>query len=626
MYPSAFLLSLILRSHILFLPHTYFQPDEFYQALEPAHHLVFGEGHLTWEWRDLPSAGEGWWAELVIGGRMRSWIWPVVYAGLYRGLAALSLDETRLIVIAPRIVGVFVAALTDYYTARLASRLLGPGSSATALFLSFTSLFNAHLLPRALSTSPETLLTAMALSYFPFPDPQADVEDTNGSKGKTNTVANYIAMDRVEAKAANVKPLPPNLSLAFGLAALAICIRPTTLLFWLYLGSELLITAYRQDGIARCSSITLQATGSGSIVLAGSTILDYSVTGRWSLPLVTFIHQNLFLSVSTFYGSTSPLYHLTQSLPLMLFPIWCFFLRGFVAALLPRSLSPSSLATLDTPPGLKTLARALLVSIAGLSLSPHSEWRFLHPFLPPLLLFSIQPLCTGYAPTLPARYPFLQDMRQYTRMAKFPFYLILLAPIVPYLYLNTLHGRAQVEVMNVIRSGAVGQVDSLVVLAPCHSIPWSSHIHHPTDGWFLTCEPPLGSVSAPPFPIIYTLTVLLISDKNNTSAATQQSLFYDSPVSYLQIVFPFPPMPLHQVFNTDGTYLKPSHLILFGEILAKRETVEVGERGKGVMKSVSVQQALEELGYEPVWSGWNGFDLVQDEAERQGGVRIWREK
>lgn len=44
-------------------------------------------------------------------------------------------------------------------------------SSAEQLFLSLTSLFNAHLLPRSLSTSPETLLTVIGLYYFPFPAP-----------------------------------------------------------------------------------------------------------------------------------------------------------------------------------------------------------------------------------------------------------------------------------------------------------------------------------------------------------------------------------------------------------------------------------------------------------------------
>lgn len=33
-------------------------------------------------------------------------------------------------------------------------------------------MFNAHLLPRALSTSPETLLTTLALVYFPLPPPE----------------------------------------------------------------------------------------------------------------------------------------------------------------------------------------------------------------------------------------------------------------------------------------------------------------------------------------------------------------------------------------------------------------------------------------------------------------------
>lgn len=33
---------------------TFFQPDEFYQSLEPAHRLVWGTGYETWEWRGSP--------------------------------------------------------------------------------------------------------------------------------------------------------------------------------------------------------------------------------------------------------------------------------------------------------------------------------------------------------------------------------------------------------------------------------------------------------------------------------------------------------------------------------------------------------------------------------------------
>lgn len=39
-----------LRVLIALFTRSYFQPDEYYQSLEPAHKWVFGYGHLTWEW------------------------------------------------------------------------------------------------------------------------------------------------------------------------------------------------------------------------------------------------------------------------------------------------------------------------------------------------------------------------------------------------------------------------------------------------------------------------------------------------------------------------------------------------------------------------------------------------
>jgi len=43
-------LALAVRLLIALGTRTFFQPDEYFQALEPAHHLVYGYGHLTWEW------------------------------------------------------------------------------------------------------------------------------------------------------------------------------------------------------------------------------------------------------------------------------------------------------------------------------------------------------------------------------------------------------------------------------------------------------------------------------------------------------------------------------------------------------------------------------------------------
>jgi len=44
------LVAIAVRVCIALFTRTYFQPDEYFQSLEPAHHLVFGYGHLTWEW------------------------------------------------------------------------------------------------------------------------------------------------------------------------------------------------------------------------------------------------------------------------------------------------------------------------------------------------------------------------------------------------------------------------------------------------------------------------------------------------------------------------------------------------------------------------------------------------
>lgn len=107
-----FLLCLAFRSLGLLLPHTFFQPDEFFQAFEPAYAAAFGAGHLTWEWRDLPTNNSStslwlaalgdtpmqWWQEVVVQGRLRGWLWPGVFLGLYKLLAFCHLDHAPWIV------------------------------------------------------------------------------------------------------------------------------------------------------------------------------------------------------------------------------------------------------------------------------------------------------------------------------------------------------------------------------------------------------------------------------------------------------------------------------------------------------------------------------------------------
>lgn len=75
------LTSIILGVRILIalLTRTFFQPDEYFQALEPAHHIVYGYGHLTWEWMSDPP--------------IRSILYPALNVPIYWALKITGLDS-----------------------------------------------------------------------------------------------------------------------------------------------------------------------------------------------------------------------------------------------------------------------------------------------------------------------------------------------------------------------------------------------------------------------------------------------------------------------------------------------------------------------------------------------------
>lgn len=73
---------------------TFFQPDEYYQSLEPAWKLVYGYGETTWEWRQgirgflYPSVfAFFWWVADSIGIRE-----PNTLVGTLLGSSVLIVD------------------------------------------------------------------------------------------------------------------------------------------------------------------------------------------------------------------------------------------------------------------------------------------------------------------------------------------------------------------------------------------------------------------------------------------------------------------------------------------------------------------------------------------------------
>ncbi len=130
---------------------SYFQPDEYYQALEPAWQMAFGRDSgawLTWVCMRRPRAARAKGEKLTRAPQdwqhqLRSSLHPALFAAAYvvtdrvarlLPLAYLPLGHKalpQLLIAAPKVVQAVVAAAEDRYTWQLAVRLFGPDSTAS---------------------------------------------------------------------------------------------------------------------------------------------------------------------------------------------------------------------------------------------------------------------------------------------------------------------------------------------------------------------------------------------------------------------------------------------------------------------------------------------------------------
>ena len=121
---------LLFRIFNALLVTTYFDPDEYWQSyssfsfyrLEVAHRIVFGNGHLTWEWNHA----------------IRGVAHPYLFAAVYWVLRALHLENTDMMTIAPKIMQSVWAALSDFYIYLLAKRLFGQETGKWTVVLPLT--------------------------------------------------------------------------------------------------------------------------------------------------------------------------------------------------------------------------------------------------------------------------------------------------------------------------------------------------------------------------------------------------------------------------------------------------------------------------------------------------------
>ncbi|KAK9456932.1 Alg9-like mannosyltransferase family-domain-containing protein [Dipodascopsis uninucleata] len=252
---------------------TYFQPDEFWQGLEPAHQIVFGYGYLTWEWRT----------------RLRSIAHPLLFAGVYKVSEILGLGYDG-IIYGPKIVQAFFAAIADYSLYSVARDLYGYQVSRLALFCSVTSAFNFFVSTRTFSNSLEMSLLILALRYWPV--------DGNFKELRLQTYTKSLV-----------------------LAAIACVLRPTNALIWIYLG---VVTVWRY----KSWTLVFTAAVTGIAVVTLCTLLDMWYYSEVTFPVLNFIRFNVVESLSSFYGVNRKLYYFIEALPQLLVIYLPFFIHG----------------------------------------------------------------------------------------------------------------------------------------------------------------------------------------------------------------------------------------------------------------------------------------------------------
>ncbi|KAL1916428.1 uncharacterized protein VTP21DRAFT_5619 [Calcarisporiella thermophila] len=388
-------------------------PDEYWQSLEVAHWVVFGYGYLTWEWRE----------------KIRSFAHPLLFAGVYKLLDVLRLDQTKLLFLGPKILQGILAGIGEYATYRLADILFGRNAARWTLFSSVISWFNFYHLVRTLSNSMEAIFTALALFYWPW----------SSESG--------LRMHRFR--------------MALFWAAISCMLRPTNALVWGFLGLELL-HRHRHHTMA----ILLNVSIIMFFALAMLVGIDYLFYGEILFTPYHFLEVNVFRSISIFYGVHSWHWYVTQGVPVLCLTLLFPALHGIRLAC-------------SAPHPRSTSAAKLMVALVGFtvvlySVLPHKEFRFVHPLLPPLLAFA------GLSLSL-----------SHPRHRRYWIVLLVLTQVPMGLYMALRHQRGVLDVMHELREHAAGTGESVGFLMPCHSTPFYASLHKPIPMWFLTCEPPL---------------------------------------------------------------------------------------------------------------------------------------
>ncbi|MCJ1251171.1 glycosylphosphatidylinositol anchor biosynthesis [Trapelia coarctata] len=576
---------------------TFFQPDEYFQSLEPAWQIAFGTdggAWITWEWKHY----------------LRSAIHPYLFAALYKLSAAISTAlslspayNAELLIASPKVLQAVITALGDCYTWKLGQKVYGSRSNEAwaALALTVCNPWQWFCSTRTLSNCLETTLTIIALYLWPW-EMSSDATEVSADVSETSTDEKQLTTLRGSLL----------------LAAVACVLRPTNVLIWACLACFAFLRGATRERLVLIRETAL----CGSLILAISATLDRIYYGQWVFPPFRFLYFNIAKSLAVFYGRNDWHYYLSQGFPLLLTTSLPFALIDIYHATTSSASFPATALQSTIRHQLATLT--LLVPFA-LSLVSHKEVRFIYPLLSPLHVLAAKSFTEFFLPAISPVSPTRRTPSSLLRR------LLLFSLLGINIFIATLstqyHQPAPLSVLSYLRSqyethyltqppqsALIPQADTTMTigfLMPCHSTPWRSHLVHPgIKAWALTCEPPIHL--------------------NNSAAARaayrdEADRFYDNPTQFLKTHLGSPPrrkdilgsktpqegLGMGRIHETEGawdgkegTKVWPDYLVFFEQLEGTLKGY-VGGRG----------------GYVEGWRGWNSWG--HDDWRRKGDVVVW---
>ena len=424
-----------------------FDPDEYWQTLEPAYCTVFGDSlpcnsvhccQLTWEWtRRVSIDHSSSWLQRALNGPVRSYLSVLPTDLLYRCLRGLALDESWLIARGPMLLqAITVAAPVDWLTWYTARHIYDDAAIARwALFGTLTSWFGAFCWVRTYANCQEAVLLLAALALV--------------AKG----IARWDPF-------------------IFVLGGIAVGIRFTAVVAFVPLG--LLLARRRcQNAMDFVLYVMHTCAFCGLLGLMLSLVVDRIFYGFWALPFLGSFHFNAILGMANLYGSHPWHWYVTAGVPAV---------AGLVSPMIPVALWYKTTG----PKGDNnvTLLQSIVVCyIAVLSMSPHKEFRFLLPTLPLFIVLAapnIERLLRG-RPTVVL------------------LWIIINVGAVGFLGLFHQSGAISVNqeiVQTTAQHSATTAAPTLIsihYLLPCHTTPSRSHLHsrdfQVREVWHLDCSP-----------------------------------------------------------------------------------------------------------------------------------------